>query len=763
VKELSPFFIHRDFPESEDPEFAVLDDEEEFGFDPWKYWWIIRKNLVWALAVPAVLLVVVGLRDLMATRLYTAEATILIHSSEPAIFDQASISPAPETGEASSSEMDYQTEYDLLKSRSLAAKVIASERLAYSVNFADGTPARARGAGGDSSQATRQALISSYLSQLKVMPVEGTRLVKIEFTTPNPQLSARLANAHIREFINQGIALNTQASDQTADFLQQKLAQIKRQLEDSELALNNYRRDKGIIPGLISVNGKEDVILDRLNKLSEELQDAHLKVIELGAQLALSNKGEAEALPAVIENSLVQKLKGDLDGLEAQYASMTTELKPNYPPVHELQTKIDRTRTLLKEEIAGVESDIRAQYSAAVDKEKELQQDLEKEKNFALGLNEAAVRYTILQREADTNRELYNAVLKRLKDVSLVADDHASRISVVDSAVLPLAPSSPNKRRDLFTAGMLGLAGGIALCFLLDYLDNRLKTPAEARRYLRLPVMGTIPAAESLAGRGTGDSSTPQIGRYQSTPNQEVVPSYGGYSVVDEAYGHLRATLLLSRAGAPPKTIVITSAEPKEGKTVTAVNTAIAFAHTSPRVLLIDADLRKPSCHKFLSMKNHNGLSDVLAGTAELEARIHATSIAGMFFLSSGKIPPNPAELLASDKMKETLKYLAEQYDHIVIDTSPVLRVSDPLFLAAIADGTMVVVDVPQTPKQHVREAITRLTQARAKILGSVFNKVHVGGFGYGYYASYYYRSGYYSSVEGEAGEGDAGEANPPQ
>lgn len=780
MKEPSPYFIGRNAPlfdGTSDAEFVVLDDE--FELDLRKYWWTVRKHLGLVLAIPLVLAALVLLHDLMARRLYSAEATILIQSNAPRIFDQESIGAAPGFEAQTPRALFQKTEYELLKSRSLAAKVIAVEGLRKDAAFSgigqskaeinSGPLARVwsqlfgwvagslpvhkqdKGANRELRLSIDQALVATYLDDLKVTSVEDTQLVKVAFTTSDAELSARLANAHVREFIHQRIELNAQASDEAERFLEHKLVELKRQLEESELALNKYRRDKDIIPGLISMNGKQDVVLDRLNSLSQQLQDAHLKSIGLGAQVALIDEGRVNALPTVVESGLVQKLKGKLDALEAQYTSMAGELKPNYPPMRELQAKINRTSELVRAETASIAASVRAQYSAALRKEKALKDELDRQKKFALGLNDAAVRYVILEREADTNRQLYNAVLKRMKDVSVVAGVHASNISLVDRAVPPTAPSSPRKLRDVLFAGALGLMVGIGLAFVMERLDNTLKTASEAQKFLHVPTLGVIPLSRTLAAKSESAPKLIQFGRDGFVDTKQVT-AYGGYSFMGEAYRSLRAALLLSRAGAPPKSILITSANAHEGKTVSAINLAVALAHLSSRVLLIDADLRRPMCHKLLSVRNHRGLTEVLAGTRQLEGTIHATPRPGMFLLSSGRIPPNPAELLASERMKHLLSELTPQYDFIVIDAPPLLPVSDALILGSIADGVVVVVDSAATPKQHVREAIARLEQARTKIFGTVLNKAKFNGFGYSHHHSYYYGRGYgYGPVPDEA------------
>ncbi len=786
MKEPSPYFIGRSAPlfdDAGDAEFVVLDDDFELNLR--KYWWTVRKHLGLVLAIPMVLAALVLLHDVMAQRLYTAQATILIQSSAPRIFDQESLGAAPGLETQAPTDLFQKTEYELLKSRSLAEKVIAAEGLrndaafsAIGKNTADGSPkgplTRAwsqlcawvaglspahkpdKAFSRESALSTDEALVATYLDDLKVTPVEDTQLVKIAFTTPDPGLSARLANAHVREFIHQRIELNAQASEEAERFLEQKLVELKRQLEESELALNNYRRDKDIIPGLISMNGKQDVVLERLNSLSQQLQQAHLKSIALGAQVALIDEGRVNALPAVVESGLIQKLKGELDGFEAQYASMAGQLKPNYPPMQELQAKIDRISQLVRAETASIAASVRAQYSAALRREKALQDELDRQKKFALGLNDAAVRYVILEREADTNRQLYNAVLKRMKDVSVIAGVHASNISLVDPAVAPTTPSSPRKLRDVLFAAALGLMAAIGLAFAMERLDNTLKAATEAQKFLRVPTLGVIPLSRALAAKSESASKLIESGRDDAGSTGQIT-AYGGYSFMGEAYRSLRAALLLSRAGAPPKSIVITSADAGEGKTVSALNIAVVLAHTSSRVLLIDADLRRPSCHKLLSIKNHRGLTEVLAGTRQLEGTIHATPTPGMFLLSSGRIPPNPAELLASERMRQLLAELAEQYDFLVIDSPPLLPVADAMILGSMADGVVMIVDSQRTPKGHVKEAISRLEQARAKIFGTVLNKAKFDGFGYSYYGLHYYRQEYRPAQDDAAEQVNSG------
>jgi polysaccharide biosynthesis transport protein len=532
AKEISPYSIRRT-RQARRAQLTVLAEDVESNIqdDLHQYWRIIRKHLGLVLAVPAVLVALAILRDAMTTPLYTASSTLLIRSSAPPLLENATVTIVQQSSDSDYGGQD-QTQIQLLKSKSLAARVIATEGLANDPAFrgmpkglggighlvkkwlADHIGLKQSGAGKSSANsqltalAATRGLVGAYLSELNITPVRDTEMVTISFTTPDPVLSARLANAHARAFIGWGIEINAHQSEDAEHFLEGKLTQIREQLEASEAAVNRYRRDKGIVPGLISVNGKEDVMLERLNKLSSDLQEAHLQTIGVGTQVAMIKEGRQDALPAVIENTLVQKLKAQLDDDEAQYATLSGRFKPDYPPMQQLARKLKGTRDILNQEIRNAEAGVKAQYFAAQQRESTLQSDLNQEKAFAFGLNDSAVRYLILEREADTNRELYNAVLKRVKDLTVVADVHASNTSLVDEAEPPGGPSSPNRNRDAITALVLGLAAGIGLAFLMDLLDNTLKDSREVERYLRIPNLALIPEAPKNARIALPDGAT---------------------------------------------------------------------------------------------------------------------------------------------------------------------------------------------------------------------------------------------------------------
>ncbi|MGO9604261.1 MAG: GumC family protein [Candidatus Binataceae bacterium] len=733
------------------------------GIDLWQYWRALRKRIGIVIAIPIVTVIFVGIHEMGLPELYTASSTILIHSSTPQLFQE--MGNPIESGANPSIDPDtfLSTKYELLRTSSLALKVIRAEDLVHNDAFtgvkgghhfsirallgdikrrilsASGS-SESHDARAKASSLQPEQFIGTYLGALSVQPVSGTQLVNITFTTGDPKLSAQLANAHVRQFIRQGVELNAQASEEAERFLQTKLAELKQKVEDSEAALNNYRRDKGIIPGLISVNGKEDIVIDRLNKLNEQLQDAHLKTITLGAHLALIKQGHADAMPAVADDGVVQKLKDRLAEMQEEYAGMARDFKPNYPPMVVLKARIQDAQNAIETEESSVVSTLNTQYEEAQKDEQNLDAELKTQKDFALGLNDSAVRYQILARDADTNRELYNSVLKRMRDVEVTGDLHASDISIVDIAEPPGGPSSPRRFHDILMSLMVGLAGGIAVVFLLDRLDNSLKDVDEVERYLGVPSLGVIPDFLSTSGSNLYSlygSSARRVEDRHSDYSREIVLSYGSYSAAGEAYRMLRTAFVLSRAGAPPKTALVTSAVKRDGKTITSVNLAIMLAMTHKKVILIDADLRLPRCHDVFSFDNFFGLTEVLTGARELKDAIRATKIEGLDLLSSGEIPPNPSELLGSEKMRTILAQLEDMYDYVIIDSTPVMQTSESTFLATFVDGVILVAR-STSPKQQVRAALSRLQYARAKVLGLVLNKAG-DSHGSHYHYQYYY------------------------
>lgn len=774
--EISPYLIERVGAPSAGHGF--LDDQlgPESSLGLRDYWLIVRKHLRMVVAVLMAAITLTGVAVLLISPAYTSQTVLLIERATPQVLDIHQALP----DSMGADEYDYyKTQYELLKSRSLAARVIREQRLEKELNteidhghhYFQAMRSAAWAIGlwlglvsepsvADSAAAARSEidgvdarLVDAYLKHLEIRPRAGTRLVAVAYTAPDRNLASSVANAHALAYIRQGLEMRANANEEAQRFLENKLVELRERVENSEAALNAYRRDKGIL----SLNGKENLALERLDELSRRVNDAEAARIGLEAQVQMIKQRSFESLPAVIGSELIDKLKQEAAVVEEQYAGMAIQFKQGYEPLDQMRSQLNKAHARLNDEIQKVVDGIQSAFLTALESEKALRSEMEKQKTVVLAQNDAAVKYAILAREADTNRQLYDSVLQRMKEMGVAADIRASNIFVVDRAEPSRFPSHPAKLTDLGISLLLGLATAIGLSLVLESLDNTFKSSDDVTRTLGLPSLAMVPKFADING-----VIKPALrnGNGVQHSSSELIVSRDRFSPVTEAFRALRTNLLLSRAGEPPKVTLITSALSVEGKTVTIVNTAALFASMGMKVVLVDADLRRPRCHELLLSKNGTGLTEVLTGQVDLAEVIRPTAVENLFMITAGTIPPNPAELIGSKCMRQTLDDLRERFDFVFIDSAPVMIVSDSLFIAAIADGTVMLVDSSRTPRTLVAEMHTRLNRVGAKVLGVVLNQVDTKRPGY-YYSphSYSYRSEPYhngdddrASLSGAAG-----------
>jgi capsular exopolysaccharide synthesis family protein len=721
------------------------------------YWRVVKKHRwkIFACCVAAISGALIYV--LSVTPVYTAWAMLLIEPKEQRVVKfEEMLSEPIQPGE----DEYYESQFEMLKSRSLAAEVIKNQQLdkhpiftgagrkqnfvqrlfatirgwcSYAIGLIVASPV---GHGGyvPNPYGVASAHIDTYQGMLEVRPVKRSRLVMVGFNTPDPLLAASVANAHAEAYVQQGIKLRGRANQDARRFLESKLAELKQRVEKSEHTLNVFRRGKGII----SLDDKENTVVDRLADLNRRLTEAEVARIGLESQAQLIKRRDYDSLPGVINNSLIQNLKGQLVNLEGQYANLAAQYKSGYPPVAKLKAQIDDTRTRLDEQIKAVVEGINSAYMAAAANERMLAVQMKKQKAAALALKDAGVHYAILEREADTNRKLYDSVLERMREIGVTSEIPNANSSILDIAEVPRFPTKPRKKLGVMVAAFVGLLAGLGLAFIFEYLDNTLRTPDEVERYLGLPNLVVVPDYFRLARvPGLAFSSTKrrmaQLNGELYLPGKKLQSAGLPLSAtlppgaVPEAYRKLRTAVLLSRPDSPPKTILFTSGTNDEGKTVTTANSAIMFAQMGYEVLVIDADLYRPSCHRALRTKNVLGLTDFLAGQAPMETVIMPTKIPKLHILSRGSAAPNPTELVGSQKMRDSLDSLKGRFDFLLIDSPPVTPVSDAVLLSRVVDGVVFVVRGQKTRKHLVKAAVTQLRNSQAKILGVVLNGVDIG------------------------------------
>jgi len=678
------------------------------------------------------------------TPLYTGLSTILIEAREPQVLQNNT--PDQESDSESSFDSFYKTQYAILQSRSLAARVIQDLKLEHNPYFESGAvakkttthvwdwvwPRRDLSSKHNPSDivGVKPSMIDDYLANLTIRPEFGTRLVMVAFSSPNPSLSADVANAHVQAYIHQASERHAQSSETEQRFLQTKLVELEKRIEKSESALNDYRRQRGIVVFSLGekdqVDDRDQVASERLADLNRAVVQAEAQRISLQADVETIKAGEYDSLPAVVSSTLIQNLKNEASKLDGQYANMANEYTPDWPPLAQLHAELLEVQEREHAEIRKIVDSIRLRYHSALDQENHLKSELEAEKAKAMSLKDASLRDVILSREVDTNRALYQNVLERIKVLGMASESHVTNVSIIDAAEAPTRPSSPNKRLCMVLSGFLALLVGFAASFAIDGWDRGLKSADEVQRYLRLPNLASVMHFASPGERSLGARkllNLPWRKAARPVPQQDELSARTPLAAVGDAYRAVRTGILLSSSEAPPKTILFTSAATGEGKSWTAVSTAIVFAQMVDRVLLIDADLRKPRCDAALNCNRSPGLAEVLTGNEKLASAIQSTKVDGLHLLSAGLIPPNPTELLGSSKMRAILAEAAALFEHVLIDCPPILPVSDSVVLSRMVDGVVLVANA-KTAKPLVREGCSRLRFVGAKLLGVVLNNV---------------------------------------
>ncbi|HEX6802660.1 MAG TPA: polysaccharide biosynthesis tyrosine autokinase, partial [Terriglobales bacterium] len=591
--------------------------------------------------------------------------------------------------------------------------------------------------------ARANALLGAFKGNLRVLLEPNTRIIDVHYRSPNKELAARIVNTLANTYIEQNFKTRFESTMQASDWLSRQLVDLQMKVETSQEKLVQYQKEHQIL----GIDDKQNITTEKLDELNKQLTDAESQRMEKEALYRLAESGDSESAASVAgaaaapgkssvaSSGLLDRLEGEKADLKVQIAQMGTQFGPAYPKIAQLNNQLKEIDVQIQVEMKKVAERLRGDYMAALQRETMLRQALEEQKQQENKLNESAIEYSLLKRDFETNRTLYEGLLQKLKEAGVTAGLRSNNIREVDIARTPAGPAEPNIPRNLGFAFVLGLTSGIGLAFLLEGIDNTVRTPEQAQLISGLPSLGMIPLAPKSA---TDNNAKQGLMVAASKEAVELITQSRPQSQMAESYRALRTSLLLTSLGAPPKTILITSALPREGKTTTSINTAIVLAQKGTRVLLIDADLRRPSIHKALGLGHRTGLSNVLTGGATLQqATVRSSLLPTLYVLPAGTPPPNPAELMASGQMVDVLAELRDQYDHIVVDTPPTLSVTDAVVLSTKADAVVLVIRSSQTTKPALRRARDILAQVNARVAGVLLNAVNLDSPDYYYYYEY--------------------------
>lgn len=744
-----------------------------------EYLGMIRRH--WKLVATSVLiaLVAAGVHYAVTPKEYLASSTIQI--------ERRNLSPV---GGSASPWFEnfwnlefYPTQYELLQSRGLAERVVKKLDLMNDPGFNPSTGAGKEGLGATSAEedeATLGRLALQLKAGLAVEPVRNTQLVRLSFRSSSPDFAAKAANAFAESFIDMGVEDRYASAGKASTFLSSQIETLKQEIDGREEQLQAFSRSSDIV----TLDPASNVTLQRLETLNGALMDAKKARIEKEARYHELMTAVPEAVADSLAPGVVGGLRTQQIQIEQEYETKLKTFKPEWPEMVSLKTQIEKGRqhldTVLREMVQKARSGASADYQSTMRQEQALTAELETIKRQAIDQNSAAVQFTNLKVEVETRRELLDELLKQQSETEVAVrlqDTRESNIRIIDQALMPGGPFSPSLRKDLTYGLLLGLLFGIGTALVIEFLDRTVKAPEEIERRFGLPTLATIqdiadvgktygysaygygygdsPSGEQprvRAGKGKKATPTAWLEKKKGTPTAaaqiELVPHERPRTLISEAYRSLRTSLLLSSAR-ELKVVAVTSAVAGEGKTATASNLAVVLAQLGRPVVILDCDLRKPRLHQVFHVSNRVGLVNQLTNTADLDTVILPTEVPNLWVLPSGPTPPNPSELLSSERMHELLRTLRGRFEYVIIDTPPALAVTDATLVGVLVDGVVLTLRSNKVTREEARLVRDRLRQADVKILGAVLNRYRSLNAGGSRSDRYYEAYGYGAEEDG--------------
>lgn len=711
--------------------------EEEERFDPLKLIWYAVHHR-WLIAAFLLAGLVAGVMvTLLQTPLYQATNKVEIDTSGNKIIQDLSVTTQGSDLRA------FQTAREEMLSRDVARRVVFKLNLANDDKFLAPTPTfslmnlvhRALGtepkADLDGIDARdRQAMaVAKVMDDLTVTLIPDTSILSVSYSHPDPKYAADVANQVAHSFIDQNVDRRSATSDLARQFIARQVKEAKAKLQKSERQLVDYARKAGI-----AVTGDNtSLVADNISQLNKALADAIQERVAAKRYADQVDAGNATTLPEVFKSPSIQRARQKIAELKAQYREKLGIMKPGFPEMKGLQAQIDELQNSIRQEIGAIAESVHTRYRQSKEKVAALKDELSDLSKQQQAFQDKSIQYTILKREAESNRKQYDNLVSKLNEVGVGAELKTSNASIVERALAPRSPYSPSLAKD--TVVSIALFGALAasLIYLIELMNNTFAVPDQIERELKLPVLGILPAAR--------DANVAEAFEDNKSP-------------LSEAYRSLRTSLQFTGTEHSIRTLFVTSAEPSEGKSTTAYKLAEDFAALGRKVLIIDADMRKPQLHRLFKISNAIGLSNLLSRVtrkAEVDSIFHRKQDGNLTVLPAGTIPPNPVDLLMSQRMAMIMQYCAKNFDLVIIDGPPVMGLSDAPILSRQADATLLVVAAKHATRKSVKAALSRLTASGGNVVGAGLTKFSVDRLDYNYayrYMNYDYYS--YQSGPGE-------------
>jgi capsular exopolysaccharide synthesis family protein len=717
--------------------YYSLEDEQAFHLRD--YWHILKKRKWWFWGTLSGMVLLILLITFVMPPIYKVTITLQIIQDNPsALMGGEKADPLGYL--AGSSELDrfYETQYKILQSPTIAYGLIESLNLKEHPFYKQ----MERDNPKNPPEVIRQEFAQYMLDNLKVEPVKNSYLVDISYKSTDKHLAHRIIEAIQKEYLKLSMATRQQSYSLLREWLDKELTRLGKKLEISEQSVYAHGKQKDF---LSLEDPQTNVMIQKYIEVSKLLTTSQSEKANKEAQYRQIKEKGADA-PLITNHTLIQQLRQQLIGLEAQVTGENKVFGSNYPEHKAQATKLRELRQRLNQEIKRLEASIQADYEAASRAENLLQKEFDLQKAKVIDLQNDLVQHHVLRREMQTNQTLYEGLLARMKEASVASTMVASNVSVITRAELPYQPWLPRPLLFMAIALVLGSMAGVGAAFFVEYLDSSIKTTDELEKACRIPALGVVPLYSDNSKKLTHEKET-TIG---------LVPYNQPMAMLSEAIFHIRSSIMLTASDSAPQVLVVTSANPDEGKTTVSSNLAVAMSSPEGKCILIDGDLRKPASHKVFSLPLQPGLTNYLTGSATLEEIIRPTNVPNLYFISAGPTPPNPNELFLSSAFKNLVSRLRQEYQRIIIDSPPIIGFADGRSLAASADGVVLIVKHHFTSREAGRLAVQLLSQNHCRILGGILSMARKDRMGYGgYYGYYQYYHKYYKKYH----EADGGKS----
>jgi exopolysaccharide transport family protein len=720
---------------------------------------VILKHRWTVITVFAVIVITVTIHSFTATPIYEASTRLVIEKENPKVVSIQEVMAV----DASGTDY-YQTQYKIIESRAVARDVLRrfspADREKLFPKPEDGVisnfkqtiqgwiasirsllkTTEGEGAGqitGEGSEENER--VSGLIRRIKVNPIRNSRLVDVNFEAEDPVLAAKVVNTIAAAYIDQNLETKLAAVQNAVKWLHSRIEEERKKVEEAQQALLRYKEEHGIITDFTS--DVEKITAQKLAEMNTQVVEAESKRVEAETRYkqAAALAGSPDMLgsiPEVLDNELIQNIKSMEVELYKRMSELSKKYGQKHPRMLAIESEIKTLQERKTQEVNRVVSSLRNEYRVALAREESLKAALAQQKKESLDLNQKAIQYSVLQREAESARHMYDLLIKRFKETALTEDMKTGNIRVIDRAEVPKDPVKPRRQRNILLAIIVGLLTGTGLAFFFEYLDNTIKIPEDVKRHLRIPYLGPVPLFETASKRNPGQAV-----------NQDLVTLHDSKSTASESYRGIRTNILFSSAESAPQVILITSAGPREGKTITALNLGVTMAQAGSKVMLLDCDMRRPKIHKAFGLAKDRGISNLLVGGEAADGAFRHTPIPNLDIIPCGPIPPNPSEMLGSKRMSDLLNRLRKEYAHILIDSPPSTAVTDPAVLSKSVDGVVLVIRAGDTAKEMVKNGIGQFQAVGARILGAILNGVDIGRDKYYYYYQYYH---YYYGEDGD-------------